>query len=222
MRILIVEDEQGIANFLQEGLKEEGYAVDVAVNGNDGLQAIHANEYDLLLIDWMLPGVSGIELCRHFRKHNTTTPIILLSARDSTDDVVFGLDSGVNDYVRKPFSFDELLARVRAQLRHKDPQSTIITLNDLRMDISARQVFRGERLIELTAKEFSLLQYLLRSRGKVCSRTRIIENVWDIHYETDTSVIDVYINFLRKKLCAAGESDIIETVRGAGYVIREV
>lgn len=222
MRILIVEDEQGIANFLQEGLKEEGYSVDVAVNGNDGLEAVHDTEYDLLLIDWMLPGISGIDLCRHFRKHNTTTPIILLSARDSTDDVVFGLDSGVNDYVRKPFSFDELLARVRAQLRHKDPQSTTITLGDLRMDISARQVFRGDRLVELTAKEFSLLQYLLRNRGKVCSRTRIIENVWDIHYETDTSVIDVYVNFLRKKLCAAGEPDVIETVRGSGYVIREV
>lgn len=221
MRILLVEDEQGIANFLQEGLKEEGYTVDVAVNGSDGLQAIHSNEYDLLLIDWMLPGVSGIDLCRHFRKHDTTTPIILLSARDSTDDVVFGLDSGVNDYVRKPFSFDELLARIRAQLRHKDPQSTTMIVGDIRVDVSARQVFRGDRAIGLTAKEFNLLQYLLRNRGKVCSRTRIIENVWDIHYETDTSVIDVYINFLRKKLCAAGEPDVIETVRGAGYVIRE-
>ena len=221
MRILIVEDEPGIANFLQEGLKEEGYAVDVVANGTDGLQAIHINEYDLLLVDWMLPGVSGIELCRNFRRQNTTTPIILLSARDSTDDVVFGLDSGVNDYVRKPFSFDELLARIRAQLRHNDSQSTVITVGDIRMDVSARQVFRGERAIEFTAKEFSLLQYLLRNRGRVCSRTRIIENVWDIHYDTDTSVIDVYINFLRKKLCAAGEPDVIETVRGAGYVIRE-
>ncbi len=127
MRILIVEDEQGIAAFLQDGLKEEGYAVDVASNGNDGLKAVGISEYDLLLVDWMLPGISGVELCRHFRKSNTHTPIILLSARDSTDDVVFGLDSGVNDYVRKPFSFEELLARIRAQLRQKDPQSNLIT-----------------------------------------------------------------------------------------------
>lgn len=222
MRILIVEDEQGIANFLKEGLKEEGFAVDVAANGNDGLQAFAINEYDLLLVDWMLPGLSGIELCRRFRQHDSITPIIMISARDSTDDVVFGLDSGVNDYIRKPFSFDELLARIRAQLRHKNPQSTVITLGDVRMDISARQVFRGEREIDFTAKEFNLLKYLLRNRGRVCSRTRIIENVWDIHFDTDTSVIDVYINFLRKKLCAAGEPDIIETVRGAGYVIRDV
>jgi DNA-binding response OmpR family regulator len=155
------------------------------------------------------------------RKHDAATPIILLSARDSTDDVVFGLESGVNDYVRKPFSFDELLARIRAQLRGKTSHSTVITLGDVRMDIAAHQVFRGERLIELTAREFSLLQYLLHNRGRVCSRTRIIENVWDIHFDADTSVIDVYINFLRKKLCAAGEPDIIETVRGTGYVIRE-
>ncbi len=221
MRILVVEDEQGIANFLRDGLREEGYAVDVATNGDDGLAAVRLNEYDLLLVDWMLPGISGVELCRLFRKRDTTTPIILLSARDSTEDVVFGLDSGVNDYVRKPFSFDELLARIRAQLRKKDTESTSITLGDLRLDIAAHQVFRGERRIDLTAREFSLLHFLLRNRGKVCSRTRIIESVWDVHYDTDTSVIDVYINFLRKKLNAEGESDVIETVRGVGYVIRE-
>ncbi len=221
MRILIVEDEPGIASFLSDGLKEEGYSVDIVFDGKEGLDAIHATEYDLLLVDWMLPGISGVELCRHFRKHNTTTPIILLSARDTTQDVVYGLESGVNDYVRKPFSFDELLARIRAQLRRKEPESTLISLGDLRMDIAAHQVFRRERLIQLTAKEFSLLQYLLRNRGRVCSRTRIIENVWDIHYDADTSVIDVYINFLRKKLSPNGEPDLIETVRGTGYVIRE-
>lgn len=221
MRILVVEDEQGIANFLRDGLKEEGYTVDVAMNGNDGLEAVREHEYDLLLVDWMLPGISGVDLCRHFRKVNTSTPIILLSARDSTDDVVFGLNCGVNDYVRKPFSFDELVARIRAQLRQKDRESTLISLGDLRMDISAHQVYRGDRLIDLTAREFALLEYLLRNRGKVCSRTRIIEHVWDIHFDTDTSVIDVYINFLRKKLCAKGEPDVIETVRATGYVIRE-
>ncbi len=221
MRILIVEDEPGIASFLSDGLKEEGYSVDIVLDGKEGLDAIHATEYDLLLVDWMLPGISGVELCRHFRKHNTTTPIILLSARDTTQDVVYGLESGVNDYVRKPFSFDELLARIRAQLRRKEPESTLISLGDLRMDIAAHQVFRRDKLVQLTAKEFSLLQYLLRNRGRVCSRTRIIENVWDIHYDADTSVIDVYINFLRKKLCADGELDLIETVRGTGYVIRE-
>ncbi len=221
MRILVVEDEQGIANFLRDGLKEEGYAVDVALNGKDAEDVLLTNDYDLLLIDWMLPGTSGIDLCRQFRKHDTITPIILISARDSIDDVVFGLDSGVNDYVRKPFSFEELLARVRAQLRQRDPESTVVELGDLRMDTAAHQVFRGDRQITLTAKEFALLQYLLRNRGRVCSRTRIMESVWDIHFDTDTSVIDVYINFLRKKLCAGGEPDIIETVRGTGYVIRE-
>lgn len=221
MRILVVEDEQGIANFLRDGLREEGYAVDVAADGNEGLRIALTNDYNLLLIDWMLPGVSGIELCRQYRKHNTDTPIIMLSARDTTDDVVFGLNSGVSDYVRKPFAFDELLARIRAQLRSKDSESTMIVSGDLRMDLAAHRVYRGERLVELTAKEFSLLQFLLHNRGKVCSRTRIIENVWDIHFNADTSVIDVYINFLRKKLCANGEPDIIQTVRGTGYVIRE-
>jgi DNA-binding response OmpR family regulator len=221
MRILVVEDETGIANFLRDGLREEGYAVDVTLNGSEAVEALRLNDYDLLLVDWMLPGMSGIELCREFRKFDATTPIILISARDSTEDVVFGLDSGVNDYVRKPFSFDELLARVRAQLRKGEAESTQLEVGDLRMDTAAHQVFRGDRAIMLTAKEFALLRYLMHNRGRVCSRTRIIENVWDIHFDTDTSVIDVYINFLRKKLCAEGEPDIIETVRGTGYVIRE-
>ncbi|HYX09404.1 MAG TPA: response regulator transcription factor, partial [Bacteroidales bacterium] len=202
MRILIIEDEPGIANFLKEGLEEESYAADVSHAGNEGLEMALQNEgdYDLLLIDWMIPGISGIEVCRQIRKSGSEVPIILLTARDTTEDTVFGLEMGANDYIKKPFSFEELLARIRVQLREKNTDHAELGAGDLIMNLNTHEVLVGDRSVTLTQKEFALLEFLLRNKGKVCTRTRIIEHVWDIHFDYNTSVIDVYINALRKKL----------------------
>ena len=221
MRLLIVEDERSIANFLREGLEEEGFAVDLADNGKQGLQLAldFINEYDVILLDWMLPGLSGIEICRNIRRENKTVPIIFLTAKDTVDDAVFGLETGANDYIRKPFSFEELLARIRVLLRTKEHEVVVFGAGSIQMDIEKHAVTKQGKLIELTQKEFALLEYLLRNKGKVCRRTRIIEKIWDIHFDYDTSVIDVYINALRKKLDEAGEASLITTVRGVGYKI---
>jgi two-component system, OmpR family, copper resistance phosphate regulon response regulator CusR len=221
MRLLIVEDEPSIAKFLQEGLAEEGFAVDVADNGKMGLQMALANleDYDVILLDWMLPGMNGIEICRNIRKENAQVPIIFLTAKDTVDDAVFGLESGANDYIRKPFSFEELLARIRVLMRSKGGESVIFVAQDITMDIEKHSVTKAGKIIDLTQKEFALLEYLLRNQGKVCRRTRIIEKVWDIHFEYDSSVIDVFINALRKKLDQPGSPSLITTVRGVGYKI---
>ncbi|MBP6184348.1 MAG: response regulator transcription factor [Saprospiraceae bacterium] len=223
MRILLVEDEQAIANFIAEGLEEEGFAVDQAYNGKEGLQLglDNINDYDLILLDWMLPGLSGIEICRALRKVNKDLPIIFLTAKDTVDDVVFGLETGANDYIRKPFAFEELLARMRVLLRKGNDDQTVFSYGPIRLDTSTHRVHRDDLEIELTQKEFALLEMLLRNKGKVCRRTRIIDKIWDIHFEHSTSVIDVYINFLRKKLDMPGEPSFIQTIRGVGYRINE-
>ncbi|MBE0649714.1 MAG: response regulator transcription factor [Bacteroidales bacterium] len=223
MRILIVEDESSIANFIRDGMEEEGFAVDVASNGKDGysLAIDNIEEYDVILLDWMLPGMSGIEIIRNLRIVNNEIPIILLTAKDSVDDVVFGLESGANDYIRKPFSFEELLARVRVLMRKNETGPVIFTAKDIEMDIEKHTVTHNENHIDLTQKEFALLEYLLRNKGKVCRRTRIIAKVWNIHFDYDNSVIDVYINALRKKLDDHGSPSIITTVRGIGYKIED-
>jgi two-component system copper resistance phosphate regulon response regulator CusR len=221
MRLLVVEDERGIANFLKEGLEEEGYAVDVAANGTLGLEMASENAYDLLLLDWMLPGLSGIEVCRRIRKTDQEIPIIFLTAKDTTDDAVFGLETGANDYIKKPFDFSELLARIRVQLRPTKGSATVLQAGEVSMDPDTHRVFRGKAEIVLTAKEFSLLKFLLQNKGKVCSRTRIIEHVWDIHFDSDTSIIDVYINYLRKKLDDGSGKHLIQTVRGVGYLLQD-
>ncbi len=224
MRILVIEDEPGIAVFLKEGLEEEAFAVDVADNGNKGLEMAFDNdgEYDILLVDWMVPGLSGIEICRQVRKSGSQVPIIFLTARDTVQDTVFALEMGANDYIKKPFSFEELLARIRVQLRRDSSESTLLKAGDISMDFNTHQVFRGKEEIKLTQKEFALLEFLMRNKGKVCSRTRIIEHVWDIHFDYDTSVIDVYINSLRKKTDADPGKSLIHTIRGVGYIIKEV
>jgi len=221
MRILLVEDEITISNFIRDGLVEEGFAVDIADNGKKGLQLALNNleEYDVIVLDWMLPGMSGIEICRAIRHENKGVPIIFITARDAVDDVVFGLDSGANDYIRKPFSFEELLARIRVLMRRNENDSVVFTAGSIELDIEKHTVMRSGQLVELTQKEFALLEYLLRNKGKVCRRTRIIEKVWDIHFDYDNSVIDVYINALRKKLDVAGQPSFITTVRGVGYKI---
>jgi two-component system copper resistance phosphate regulon response regulator CusR len=221
MRILIVEDESSISNFVRDGLEEEGFAVDVADNGKKGLQLAFDNmeEYDVILLDWMLPGMSGIEICRNIRLENKVVPIIFLTAKDTVDDVVFGLETGANDYIRKPFSFEELLARIRVLMRKNVTDSVVFSVSEIQMNIDKHTVTKNGKPVELTQKEFSLLEYFLRNKGKVCRRTRIIEKVWDIHFDYDSSVIDVYINALRKKLDEPGQPSIITTVRGVGYKI---
>jgi DNA-binding response OmpR family regulator len=223
MRILIVEDEISIARFIQEGLKEEGFAVDLAENGRKGLQLAldNLNEYDVILLDWMLPGMSGIDICRAIRKEDQNIPIIFLTARDTVDDAVFGLESGANDYIRKPFSFEELLARIRVLMRPKHQEASVFKAGGITLDVEKHTVTRNEELVELTQKEFALLELLLRNKGKVTRRTRIIEKVWDIHYDHDNSVIDVYINALRRKLDTPEQPSLITTVRGVGYKIEE-
>lgn len=220
MRILVIEDERGIANFLHDGLTEEYFAVDIAYDGKSGLQMALSNEYDLLLIDWMLPGLSGIEIVRDIRKKNPSIPVIFLTARDTIDDTIFGLESGANDYIKKPFQFAELLARIKVQLRSKNLDNGYLVLGPIKLSSDTHQAYKDDIEVALTQKEFSLLEYLMRNKGKVCTRTKIIEHVWDIHFDADTSVIDVYINFIRKKL-GLGPKEYIYTLRGVGYIAKE-
>ncbi len=222
MRILVVEDEPGISNFLKQGLEEEGFAVDIADNGKSGLDLAQSGEYDLLLLDWMIPGLSGVELLRQFRKEDTTTPTIFLTAKDTVDETIFGLQAGANDYIKKPFHFEELLERIKVQLRGRNVPSEELKLGPIKLIPSSFQVFKGEKEVTLTQKEFSLLEYLIQHKNKVCSRTKIIESVWDIHFEYNTGVIDVFINSLRKKLDLNKEEDYIQTVRGVGYMAKDL
>ena len=223
MRIFLAEDEAAIASFLKEGLEEEGFAVDLAINGRDALEMamINLNEYDIILLDWMMPGVSGIEICRSVRKENKTIPIIFLTAKDTVDDTVFGLEAGANDYIKKPFAFEELLARIRVLLRNKTGEQTIFKSGNIVLNTDAHTVTKSGALIELTQKEFALLEYLLRNKGKVSRRSRIIEKIWDIHFDKDTSVIDVFINSLRKKLDTKNTPSFIQTIRGVGYRVND-
>lgn len=222
MRILIVEDEIGIANFLKQGLEEEGFAVDVSNTGDEGLSMALSGEYDLLILDWMLPNKTGIEICTQFRKEFLTTPVIFLTAKDTVEETIFGLQVGANDYIKKPFHFQELLERVRVQLRTNTEGTTTLTLGPIVLNLSAHTVFKGDDEISLTQKEFALLELLMRNKGKVCTRTKIIESVWDIHFEYNTGVIDVFINSLRKKLKLTNNDNYIQTIRGVGYIAKEL
>ena len=222
MRILIVEDEPGIFNFLQQGLEEESFSVDIAENGNKGLQLALSGDYDLLLLDWMVPGISGIEVCRQFKKEFKDTPVIFLTAKDTVDETIFGLQSGANDYIKKPFHFEELLERIKVQLRPKSGEHSVFNLGNITLNTGSHQVLKNGEEINLTQKEFALLEFLMRNKGLVCRRTRIIESVWDIHFEYNTGVIDVYINALRKKLQLKDDENYIQTIRGIGYMAKEL
>lgn len=223
MRILLVEDETAIAGFIKDGLEEEGFAVDIAENGREGLELAmdNLNEYDIILLDWMLPGMSGIEICRSIRKENKLVPVIFLTAKDTVDDIVFGLEAGANDYLKKPFAFEELLARIRVLLRNKAGEQSAFETGKILLNTEVHLVTKNGIPVELTQKEFALLEYLLRNKGNVCRRTRIIEKVWDIHFDKDTSVIDVFINALRKKLDEPGKESFIKTIRGVGYRVND-
>jgi DNA-binding response OmpR family regulator len=222
MRILIAEDEPGIFNFLRQGLEEEGYSVSVSENGTEALKLSLLGDFDLLLLDWMIPGLSGIEVCRRFKKEFPEIPVILLTAKDTVEETIFGLQSGANDYIKKPFHFAELLERIKVQLRPKSGEHSQFVLGPITLNTSNHQVLKENVEINLTQKEFALLEYLMRHKGNVCTRTRIIENVWDIHFEYDTGVIDVYINALRKKLKLSDDENYIQTIRGIGYIAKEL
>lgn len=221
MRILIIEDEGKIAAFLKRGLKEEGYAVDVAADGEQGHFLASTQEYDLIILDLMLPGMDGISLCRKLRSEGNEVKILILSVRDKVKEKVLGLDAGADDYLTKPFAFEELLARVRALLRKREAGSpTKLQVADLSMDLLTHKVMRAGREIELTAKEFSLLEYLMLNAGTVVTRTMIAEHVWDVNFDTFTNVIDVYMSYLRDKIDRKFPKKLIRTVRGRGYVIK--
>jgi heavy metal response regulator len=222
MHILIIEDEKKIADFLKRGLKEEAYSVDIANDGEEGHFLATTQEYDLVILDLMLPKIDGLSLCRTFRAEKITTPILILTVKDSIKDKVSGLDAGADDYLTKPFSFEELLARVRALLRKKEmPAPPELRVADLKLDLVNHKVNRGGRDIPLTAKEYALLEYLMRNKGTVVTRTMISEHVWDINFDTFTNVIDVHISYLRKKVDQGQPRKLIQTVWGRGYCMKE-
>jgi two-component system, OmpR family, response regulator len=222
VRVLVVEDETKMAGLLQRGLREEGYAVDVAGNGREALWLATENPYDAIVLDVMLPDLDGFEVCRKLREAGRWSPVLMLTARDAVHDRVAGLDAGADDYLTKPFSFAEFLARLRALFRRGTPdRPTVLENGDLILDPATRRVARDGRAIDLTAREFALLEYLMRHPGEVLSRTRLIEHVWDFAFEGDSNVVDVYIRYLREKVDRPFGRDSIETVRGAGYRLRE-
>ncbi|MDX1664882.1 MAG: response regulator transcription factor [Candidatus Promineifilaceae bacterium] len=220
MRILVVEDESSIAKFIAQGLEEAGHAVDVAGDGRAGLEYALIADYDVIVLDIMLPAMTGLEMLRALRRRGEKVPVILLTARDDVDDRVAGLDAGADDYLVKPFAFPELLARVRALLRRPPLQSgTVLEVGELTMDTSTREVKRGERRVELTPREYAVLEYLMRHPGQVLTRTQIGEHVWNFDFYHESNVIDVYIGYLRRKIEQEGEAPLIHTVRGVGYRI---
>jgi len=222
MRILLVEDEEKVARFISVGLKAERFAVDCTGDGKTGLQMATLNPYDLLIVDLMLPGISGTELIRRVRRQNTEVPIVVLTARDALSDKLANFESGADDYLTKPFAFAELLVRIKALLRRGAvPRANVIQIADLEIDRLAHQVRRNGVAIKLTAKEYGLLEYLASNAGRVLSRTMIVEHVWDQSFEGLTNIVDVYVRQLRAKIDEPFEKKLIHTVRSVGYVINE-
>src|SRR5215510_10274660 len=221
MRVLVIEDEPKMAALLRRGLVEEGHATDVAGQGEEALWLAEAHEYEAIVLDVMLPGLSGFETCRRLRDAGVWTPVLMLTARDAVDDRVAGLDAGADDYLTKPFSLAELLARLRALIRRGAVERpAVLRVGDLSLDPTTRVVDRGSRPVDLTAKEFALLEYLMRHPGEVLSRTRLIEHVWDFAYDGTSNVVDVYVRYLREKVDRPFDRETLETVRGVGYRLR--
>jgi DNA-binding response OmpR family regulator len=222
MRILIIEDEEKVAAFIRKGLEENGYAVDLAATGEEGLERATTVPYDAVVLDIMLPGMNGFEVVRELRRRGVTAPVLALTARGGLDDRVAGLDAGCDDYLPKPFAFSELLARLRALLR-RGPAGGVPVLEfaGLRLNVAARTAERDGKSIELTNKEYQLLEMLLRCRGQVLTRTALLESIWGYDFDTESNVLDVYVNFLRKKIDRGFERKLLHTVRGVGYVLRE-
>ncbi|WP_289659703.1 response regulator transcription factor [Flavobacterium panacagri] len=220
MHILIVEDELGIVQFLKQGLQEEGYQVTTANDGSKGFEVVQEQKFDLILLDWMLPKINGLDLCKAIRVKDQTTPIIFLTAKDTVQETIEGLKAGANDYIKKPFSFEELVERIKVHFRNKK-QTEILTLGTITIDLSKHIVLKGEEEISLTQREFELLTYLIQHKGKVCTRNQILRDVWEINFEYDTGVIDVFMNAIRKKLNLKIEEDYIKTIRGIGYIAND-
>jgi len=222
MRILVVEDDKKVGGFLKQGLQEEQYAVDVSRNGSDALHMAQINPYDVIILDIMLPGMDGIAVCREMRQRGILTPILMLTAKDEIEDKVTGLSEGADDYLTKPFAFDELLARIRALLRrNQDYKTKELKAGDLEMDPLKRMVTRAGKKIDLTGKEYALLEYLLRNRGRTVTTSMILNHVWDIDYVGSSNIVNVYISHLRNKIDKDHETKLIQTVRGHGFRIDE-
>lgn len=221
MKILVVEDDAKIAAFLQKGLSEESYSVDLSAHADEAVYLAQVNAYDIILLDVMLPGRDGMDVCRTLRERKVTTPIIMLSARNRLSDKIDGLDSGADDYLTKPFAFEELLARIRVQLRDPSKVSNIISVGDLSIDTSRREVMRAAKKISLTPKEYALLEYLARNKEKLLSETLINENLSNMNQEVMSNVVNVYIYRLRNKIDKGFEKKLIHTIKGAGYMLSE-
>ena len=222
MKLLIIEDEHKIANLIKQGLEQEHFTVDVAYDGTSGFDFASSEPYDAIILDRLLPGMDGLEICKKLREQNNHVPIIMLTAKGQVADRVEGLNSGADDYLTKPFAFEELLARIRAVLRVKNTaSSTVLKVGSLALDMITHKVTRDSKTIDLSSKEYALLEYLMRNPGAVVTRTMISEHVWDINFETFTNVIDVYINYLRNKIDQGFKTKMIHTVRGRGYTLKK-
>jgi len=223
MRVLLIEDDEGIVSFVMKGLKEAGFAIDHAGNGEDGLHLALVEPYDVIIVDLMLPKIDGLTVISNLREKKPTVPVMILSAKRSVDDRVKGLQTGSDDYLTKPFAFSELLARVHALIRRSTGMSkpTRMEVGDLSMDLLSREVFRSGRKIELQPREFALLEYLMRNAGRVVSKTMIMEHVWDYNFDPQTNVVEARMSKLRDKIDRGFDRQLIETVRGVGYVLRE-
>ncbi len=223
-KILIVEDEIGIANFITQGLQEESMTVTHCMNGKDALLEIKQQVFDVILLDWMILNISGLDVCKNIRNSsnpNQKTPILFITAKDTVEDIIEGLNAGANDYIKKPFAFDELVARIQVYLRDKSENKRLVFEN-IEMDTDTYQVFLNGNPVDFTLKEFQLLHYLFTNKNRICSRREIIEKVWNIHFEYDTSVIDVFINAIRKKLKLKKNDPRLHTIRGVGYIVKDV
>ncbi len=220
MRILVIEDEKKVAAFIKRGLEQESYAVDVVHDGPTGVSYADANEYDSIILDIMLPGMNGFEVMDEFKERGVKAPVMLLTARDAVEDRVKGLDIGADDYLTKPFAFEELIARLRVLMRRGTYGLKVLQYGDLSLNPSTRKAKRGDNEIDLTVKEYALLEYMLRNPGRVLTRTIIAEHVWDQTFDSETNVVDVYINHLRSKVDKGYDVKLIHTVRGVGYVLK--
>lgn len=221
MRVLVIEDEKQLLKIIGERLKEEGYVADLVKDGMEGLHFAESVDYDCIILDIMLPTIDGFSILRKLRARKINTPILILTAKDTIKDKVNGLDSGADDYITKPFSFEELIARVRAMLRRKsEEKETVLFISDLTLNLITREVFRGNHSIELTSKEFAILEYFLRNKGRVLTKSQIANHVWNYEFEYKSNIVEVYVRYLRKKLEDNFENKLIHTISGAGYIIK--
>ncbi len=221
LRLLVIEDETSLLKIIAKRLKEEGYSVDAVTNGREGENFIYSTDYDCIILDIMIPIIDGLTLLRRIRAKKISTPVLLLTAKDSIEDRVIGLDTGADDYLIKPFSFDELLARVRALLRRqKEKRDIVLSVDDLKLDTVTREVKRGDKLIELTSKEYSILEYFLKNKNRVLTKSQIAEHVWNYDFEYNSNIVEVYIRYLRRKIDENFKNKLIHTIRGGGYVLK--